>query len=111
MIALYARQHSRKSNVQTGAAYAVVGALGLFYFDALNYVVGHHVFVFILVIGAWHWRKDMMPWQTMFAHSGFAVGLSGVALTAFTGNFLFGSAIGVGECMILFTWASMIFNP
>jgi len=110
MIGLYAYQHQRKPHVLKGAAFAAVGAVGLFRFDALAHEGAHFGFVAVLVVGAYYWKRDLLPWQAASSCAGFAVGVSGLVLMQLTGSFLFGSMIGVGELMILFTWASMIFN-
>ena len=90
--------------------FAFVGAVGLFHFDCLNHFDAHHMYVGVLCIGAWYWKKDLLPYQTNISAMGFAVGVSGFALLRTYPHFIFGAMIGLGELMILSAWVSMIFN-
>jgi hypothetical protein len=96
--------------VTAGAMYALVGAVGLFYFDAINHFEGHHIFVGVLCIGAWHWKRDLLDEQTLFSAAGFLVCLSGFAGLQVKPHYCFGAMVGAGEMMILATWVGMINN-
>jgi hypothetical protein len=110
MVALYALQHRKKPHVQSGAVYAAIGGVGLFWFDCLKHFNAHHVFVGVVCVGAWHWKRDLRPVQASLSGAGFAVGVSGLLFLQFIPHYVFGAMIGIGEFMILTTWVSMIFN-